>query len=111
MTTVPHWNTDGAVLTRSPTDTLDFRKEGWGHKIHTSTFRQIEVKKTLMDKLLRRQPRKRVSFIAHSSHYPIVGQKVIWTGEHGDVEGVLYEYDLMHNNNPKDQFKLYVEIA
>jgi hypothetical protein len=105
-----YFNTDGVVLTRKPVDTLDFRQGSWGHVLHSSTFREVEGPKNLIGRLSDRVRKvRRYSFIVHSGHHPRAGQRVIWKSAVGDIEGVLYDFECFAN--PRDQFKLFVEVT
>lgn len=106
------FNTDYVNISQKPVDTIDFRKQGWGHAIHSSTFSVVrrgdglvERIRSFFDKITRT---RRYSVLVHSYHCPVVGQTIIWESVHGDIRAKLYDFDCFPN--VRDMFKLYVKV-
>lgn len=106
------------LLELDPTTPIDFRRGGWGHKLHANTYKDVPPLVT-QERLVSFLPWprrsvtedpyvvRRRSFMVHSSQYPRRGREVVWKGATGDdITGVIY--DIEHAPNVRDMFTLYV---
>lgn len=94
---------------------LDFRtgKNGWGHRLHTGTWRSLgRPRRAWWDFAARSRDRRddarQHSFMIHAQGRVAVGMKVLWTAADGDVIGTIVEVDPC--GNPRDMYSVVVEV-
>jgi len=94
-----------SVQPEDMTTPIDFRtgKNTWGHSLHASTF-SAPIFPYPWDKSTRRY-----TFLCHTSQFPNLERKVLWSGCYGDVEGVIVDYRNL--GNPKDMWEVTVQIG
>jgi hypothetical protein len=97
------------------TKPIDFREGGWGHRLHSTTFRRLRPHKVRLwpflpwPKVNEPESVRRISFMAHTSVTPTIGREVIWATKDGSRRGRIYEVERC--TDPRDMMTLKVVVT